>query len=453
MSLGAGRELGILPVAVALLACLLLFFCAGGKTFAAEGKSCATAECHTELGQEKYLHGPVAVGDCTYCHRPGRPGKHNFEPIKDVGSLCTECHERQDVQKVVHAPAGEGECTACHDPHQSSNRYQLRSSGAELCFGCHDRAMAEAPYVHGPAAVGSCNTCHLAHQSDAPGLLVADGNRLCFECHIDKAEAFEGRRFTHAPVQDACVNCHSPHAAGYRYQLRAEGNRDLCFFCHGDKEEEIEAATVKHGGLDTVKKCLACHDPHVSDYVRQLSNQPIELCMGCHDRPYDKATGSVADMKAFLADNTIHHGPIKQKDCSSCHNTHGSSNFRMLRAYFPPLFYAGYSPDNYRLCFMCHESSLAEEELTETLTGFRDGDRNLHYVHVNKFDRGRTCRACHDAHATNNPRHIRDAVPFGRWEMPVGLVMSETGGSCLPGCHQEFAYDRKEPVANRREGR
>jgi predicted CXXCH cytochrome family protein len=120
----------------------------------------------------------------------------------------------------------------------------------------------------------------------------------------------------------------------------------------------------------------------------------------------------------------------------------------MLRENFPAKFYAGYNPDNYKLCFMCHEKSLASDEKTTTLTAFRNGNQNLHFVHVNKTVKGRTCRACHDAHATNNPRHIRDSVPFNAWRLPVGFEKNTGGGSCLPGCHKMYSYDRNHAVKN-----
>lgn len=408
---------------------------------------CATDECHANLGKEEFIHGPVASGDCALCHQQLK--KHKFEPIVNAGHLCTECHEQFDTEKIVHAPVKRGECTRCHDPHQSPNKFMLKAEGADLCFKCHDKAMAEGNYVHGPVAVGSCSTCHNVHQSQFPKMLLAEGNDVCFACHSDKSESITSRKHIHAPVEEACVNCHNPHSGNFRYNLPSDGARDLCFTCHPDKAEEIEAATVKHGGLDTEKKCLKCHDPHVSDYVKQLTQEPADLCLSCHDREYTKENGKVADMKELLSRNTVHHGPIKQKDCSGCHNAHGSKNFRMLREYFPDAFYAGYNPDNYKLCFMCHEKSLAGEEKTTTMTGFRDGDRNLHAVHVNKTVKGRTCRACHDAHATNNPRHIRDAVPFGGWKLPVGYTKTETGGQCLPGCHQLLKYDRENAVGTR----
>ena len=409
-------------------------------------ESCITAKCHAKMGKDKFVHGPMAGGECDACHK--QTGKHKFEPINDVGGLCEQCHEKLTTQKVVHPPVKQGQCTMCHSPHQSPYKFQLRASGSDLCFLCHDKAMVSGKFVHGPVAEGGCSTCHATHQSEFPKLLMADGNEVCFTCHPDKADAIKSAKFVHPPVQMGCVSCHSPHSSNYKYQLLAEGNRDLCLTCHSDKEKEIKAAAVPHKALDTPKRCLACHDPHVSKYPKQLIAQPAELCLGCHDRDYNGQDGPIANMKAILDSNSDHHGPLKEGDCSGCHNPHGSPNFRMLREPFPQLFYASYNPDNYKLCFMCHENSIARDEMTTTLTNFRNGDHNLHYVHVNRAVKGRTCRACHDAHATNNPKHIRDSVPFGKWQLPINYKKTGTGGSCSPGCHQRFGYDRVKPVVN-----
>lgn len=440
-----GMVLGAVAAVVAAVA-VLSFPMASDASSAQPG--CVTAKCHATMGKDKYVHGPVAVGECTFCHQVA--GEHKFSSIGDVGGLCNECHDKFDSGNVIHAPVKEGRCTACHDPHQSPNRFQLRGAGADLCFLCHDRGMVGGKYVHSPVEGDSCSTCHQVHQSEFPKMLFAQGNDVCFECHADKLEAFKGRKFTHAPVADACVNCHNPHSGSHPNNLAADGVRELCFTCHTDKAEHVAKATVKHGGLSTEKKCLACHDPHVSDFAKQLTMEPADLCLDCHDREYEKDNGKVADMKELLDKNAIHHGPIKEKDCSGCHDTHGSDNFRMLRGGFTPVFYAPYSPKNFELCFMCHEKTLASDQWTTTLTGFRNGNQNLHFVHVNKTIKGRTCRACHDAHATNNPRHIRDAVPFNAWQLPVGFAKTQNGGTCLPGCHQLFGYDREKPVANRR---
>ena len=445
------RMLKLLPLStVALCACLFLAIVMLGKAFAAadsaeKGKeACVSSTCHSSMGKSAFVHGPVGRGECTTCHLV--LGKHKFQKIADIGKLCGDCHEKHEAEPVSHPPFLQGKCTQCHDPHQSPYKFQLRAGGAELCFRCHNRKMAGGKVVHGPVAVGGCGACHSPHQSKFPKLLIAGGNDVCFSCHSDKVELFKSKKFSHAPVLKLCTSCHNPHSSNFKYTLVADGNEALCYTCHSEKEGEVSKATHKHKALVGDKKCLVCHDPHASDFPKQLVKGPSELCLSCHDRAYASGKGKVENIKDLLAHNQYQHSPIK--DCSGCHNAHGSNNYRILRENFPPLFYSGYNPENYKLCFMCHENSLAREKTTSTLTGFRNGDQNLHFVHVNKDTKGRTCRACHDAHATSNLKHIRDAVPFGSWKLPVGFTKTATGGRCLPGCHKMFGYDRNKAVVN-----
>jgi predicted CXXCH cytochrome family protein len=414
--------------------------------YAQKANSCITDKCHSNMGKDKFVHGPIAVGDCLSCHK--QTGKHTFNPITKTSDLCYKCHEKVDSKSNVHKPVKDGNCTKCHDPHQSPFKFQLKGEGKTICFNCHDAKIMQGTYIHGPVAVGGCSMCHNPHHTDFPKLLNASGNNACYACHTDKLEAFKDKKFVHKPVGEKCVNCHSPHSGNFKFMFNSEGSQELCFNCHKDKKDWIENVKVKHQGLYTEKKCLACHDAHVSDYVKQLVKQPVETCNICHDKAYNNPNNKTINMKEYLALNKIYHGPIKQGDCSSCHNTHGSDNFRMLRKYFPKAFYSSFDPKNYELCFNCHEKTLVLEPKTTTMTGFRNGSQNLHFLHVN-MPKGRTCRACHDAHATNNPKHIRDGVPFGEWMLPVGFTQNEEGGSCLPGCHQRFEYNRKNAVKNR----
>ena len=101
---------------------------------------------------------------------------------------------------------------------------------------------------------------------------------------------------------------------------------------------------------------------------------------------------------------------------------------------------------DYKLCFTCHSEDLVLTKETHDLTNFRNGDLNLHYLHVNKSRRGRTCRSCHATHASNLPNHIRKSVPYGMWELPIQFEKTETGGGCKPGCHLSFTYNREKPV-------
>ena len=71
------------------------------------------------------------------------------------------------------------------------------------------------------------------------------------------------------------------------------------------------------------------------------------------------------------------------------------------KAEFPAGEYAAYSDKEYALCFTCHKRDLLQFPDTSFATDFRDGERNLHYLHVNKSEKGRSCRMCHNIHWRN----------------------------------------------------
>ena len=302
--------------------------------------------------------------------------------------------------------------------------------------------------MHGPAAVGGCVACHDPHTADYQKNLKAEGPNLCYMCHTDKADAIRSAEYVHMPVSEDCVNCHNPHSAPKQFMLQAE-SPGLCLDCHAEKKEQMTGAAVRHGALETGKTCLNCHDAHMSNIAKNLTMEPLDLCLSCHNQVYTKADGTeIMNMEKWLAENTDQHGPIKQKDCSGCHNPHGSEYFRILRNPYPPTFYMPFAVENYNLCFSCHEKTIVLDPETTQLTNFRNGNMNLHFVHVNKAVKGRTCRACHETHASNHPKHIRDAVPFGSWELPVNFQKTDTGGSCTPGCHKTKQYDRVKKEIN-----
>ncbi len=415
--------------------------------------SCMTAQCHGELQEQKFIHGPISAGECALCHGESPkhrddPQKYTFQKIENASETCYACHEQFETKEFVHSPVEEGECAACHDPHGSPNKFQLLGGGGELCFNCHDEDLVGEKYVHGPAAVGGCVACHDPHTADYAKNLRAEGPDLCYTCHTDKADAISSAEHVHTPVSEDCTSCHNPHSAQEKFML-SEKSPSLCLDCHDDQKEKIEAATVKHGALEADRSCLNCHDAHMSNIAKNLTMEPMDLCMSCHNRSYEQENGpDITNMEKLLAENTDHHGPIKQKDCSGCHNPHGSENFRLLRNPYPPTFYMPFAENNYSLCFSCHEKTLVLEPETTKLTNFRNGNQNLHFTHVNKPIKGRTCRACHETHGSNYPKHIREAVPFGSWNLPVIFQKTETGGSCTTGCHQEKKYDRTNREVN-----
>ncbi len=86
------------------------------------------------------------------------------------------------------------------------------------------------------------------------------------------------------------------------------------------------------------------------------------------------------------------------------------------------------------------------DEFTTTLTDFRNGIQNLHFAHINR-KKGRTCRACHEMHASDQEKHIRKEIPFSPfWSYSIVFTKTPTGGKCVVGCHKPRVYDRENPV-------
>ena len=415
----------------------------------ADAKACFN--CHKDLAAPPVngsVHLPFASGECTTCHELKED--NTFKIVNTGGVLCYMCHEPKNTKAVVHGPVASGDCTLCHSPHQSPNpKLLLASPVSKLCFACHDEAMAKHKFVHVPVAGGECLSCHDPHESPYAKQLVQEGKNLCLMCHADMEEQLK-KKHVHAVIEMVgCTGCHSPHSTDNKHQL-LKALPDLCYGCHSDKEEYVKQVKYPHGAVDAKGSCVTCHNPHASDFDKlPKAKENMDICLTCHNRVRKTSHGYVLNMKKWFMDNPEHHGPILTGDCAVCHNPHGSNYWRMLRKAFPSTFYTPFKVEEYSLCFDCHDKELALEKRTSSATGFRNGDKNLHYVHVNDPRKGRRCVVCHNIHATKGPRHIRESAKFGNWESPIHFENLENGGRCAPGCHFPRAYNRSEDVKNR----
>ncbi len=424
-----------------LLLCVYALIPLSTGYYALAQDSCITAECHVKMGKAKYVHGPIAANECTVCHVVGKndrpPKKHDLSFNKQGGSLCLSCHEEfeQSLQdKTVHLPVEEGECIVCHDSHQSDNKFLLTEDSLPvLCFNCHEDNMTDQKYVHGPVAGGDCIVCHNPHASKNEFLLETNRVTLCFNCHEDKKEDFE-KKFVHQPVKESCEKCHNPHASQFAFHLKDE-RAALCGGCHEEFVQQLKESASQHSAIEK-NGCLACHLPHSSDNNKGLKEEKEELCLSCHE-----------DMRNKILSSKYLHGPVAEGDCVACHNPHATDYAKHLIQFFPDEFYFSYKIEYYDMCFGCHNREVATEEFTETLTDFRNGELNLHFMHVNR-EKGRSCKACHEMHAGNQEKHIAREVPYGKinWMLPIKYTKTETGGTCEVGCHKIKNYDRKNPV-------
>lgn len=417
------RRLGPAVAALALVGLLI-----GTRPSAAE-EGCL--QCHASLLKKKDVH--PATESCDACHEPvathPQKGKHTFKLTQEPPALCINCHEAFEGKRFVHPPVKEGACTTCHEPHASDEPKLLTLSQKELCGACHGDHL-EFKLLHGPVSAGECTVCHTPHQSDNKALLLKKDEQLCAACHLDAAD-FLKKKHVHPALEGGCTSCHNPHGSAHPRLLAEEGS-PLCFTCHEEIADKVQKAAVAHPPVKSEKGCLSCHSPHSSENAKLLLKPEKETCLGCHKALIPKSA-------------VVLHGPIKDGSCTACHEPHGSANARLLKVGFPAEWYVPYTDQAFGLCFGCHKRELLQFPETSYATTFRAGERNLHYLHVNNKQKGRSCVLCHEVHGSANPRLVADSVPFGQWRLPLRFVKTETGGSCSPGCHQPRSYDRKSP--------
>jgi predicted CXXCH cytochrome family protein len=408
--------------------------CLAARGALAAPPGCASAECHGPLLRGRSVH--EVAGDCESCHEPVAdrhpvPGERTFRLTQLPPALCADCHETGASHSTVHPPFGRGTCTICHAPHAAPEPRLVRRPIAALCRTCHaDPAALPAP--HGPVAAGDCLACHAPHESDPAQLLRKPADTLCFDCHAEVRDEL-GKRAVHGALENGCTSCHAPHGAA-RPKLLAAPVAALCGDCHAEVTEALASARVVHPPAVEEGGCVACHAPHAADHAQLLARPTGELCLSCH-------------RDAVPAAPAFQHAPVGDGDCTACHDPHAGARAGLLARAFPDGRYAPYEERTYALCFDCHDAALARFPDTSFATGFRDGDRNLHFVHVNA-KKGRSCALCHAVHGAPNPALLATAVRFGAWELPLGFRKTATGGSCAPGCHQKEAYDREQPAGN-----
>lgn len=411
---------------------------------------CVTTECHPGVKNYPVLHAPINVNACDACHTLSSAEKHTFAPTRAREEQCLFCHTVDTSDAVViHDPIVKGDCASCHNPHGGTTPTMLRGGRyIDLCRSCHEGVAQAKAVVHGPAAAGACGACHEPHASKNRMLLSQDGRELCLRCHVNTGIAMDTLRNVHEPATGDCLLCHDPHASDYKAAL-VRDPQHLCLECHQNVAHMVESATTTHAAVTSERSCLNCHTGHASSHASLLQKDMMQLCFECHDRVITLPDGTqVANMKAIIEKGTSLHGPIAEHDCTSCHEIHGGGHRRLLTSEYPTEFYLPFAESEYALCFNCHDRQLVLLEKTSTVTGFRNGDVNLHFVHVNKDEKGRSCRVCHDAHASSQANHIRESIPFGPkgWPLPIKYQSKADGGGCAAGCHAALDYSRTNPV-------
>jgi len=227
--------------------------------------------------------------------------------------------------------------------------------GASTCLNCHQNQEHFKDTVHarafaqfkGIAFEKSCETCHgpgslhaaAAGDKANPGfstiktfknLSAVDLNKTCLQCHADE-NRMNWMGSQHERRNVSCLACHSVHEAKEEKNLLVQPKVELvCAQCHRDIVAKIHRSAhmpVIEGKMD----CTSCHNPHGSTTNKMLKADSVnDTCYTCH-----------ADKRGPFV---WEHPPVRE-NCMNCHDPHGSHNENMLVARLP------------FLCQRCHDGS------------------------------------------------------------------------------------------------
>jgi DmsE family decaheme c-type cytochrome len=199
-------------------------------------------------------------------------------------------------------------------------------------------------------------------------LPAADVNATCATCH-NRGDHVLWEGSPHESRDLSCTSCHSVHDyKSATSQLKAETQTAVCASCHRDKVAKLDRSghmPVREGKME----CSSCHNPHGATNVRLLraGNSINESCSSCHSEKRGP----------FL----FEHAGVSGDSCATCHDPHGSNNDRMLVAKLP------------FLCQRCHNH-------TRHPSTIYDGK----VVQSSNRLFSRSCVTCHSAiHGSNHP--------------------------------------------------
>lgn len=119
-----------------------------------------------------YSHKPYADNQCNSCHAGSAGSFESFSKLD--ATVCKKCHEKVPRQyAVMHGPVAVGECLWCHVPHESTIKGMLKDPAPAVCIQCHSRNLLSTNPPEHQMDKSSCLDCHVAHGGERHGLLAA----------------------------------------------------------------------------------------------------------------------------------------------------------------------------------------------------------------------------------------------------------------------------------------
>ena len=211
--------------------------------------------------------------------------------------------------------------------------------GPDTCENCHagvfqsvqkTRHWNSVLKLKNGAEAHSCETCHGpgADHANSGGektkIFVFEGASVqavlarCLACHSRKEETAHFEQSAHAEAGVSCISCHSPHFAKESRRLLVAKQPTLCYQCHTEKAADFNKP-FRHRVNEGLIRCSDCHNPHGTSLNRSLRAEPAQdaVCFKCH--------------RSLQGPFAFEHVPVKTEGCQACHQPHGSINPRLLK--------------------------------------------------------------------------------------------------------------------------
>lgn len=95
----------------------------------------------------------------------------------------------------------------------------------------------------------------------------------CASCHEDKTKG----KSVHSAIAMGCTTCHEVKTENETTTVNLTApKQELCLTCHAATDDPVKHAPYQKG------QCVVCHDPHVSEFFKQLRAPTNNLCFACH---------------------------------------------------------------------------------------------------------------------------------------------------------------------------
>lgn len=270
-------------------------------------------------------------------------------PVEEaVTPSCSDCHDQAKAfvtnpharGGVTNGVVSNDVCSTCHGDgteHMEAGGDKTkitvprgRTGADETCMLCHETTTDKISRrgMHANSNQVNCLTCHSVHSSDprSAHLVAKPQLVLCGSCHT-QAASMRNKPYAHRLDRGGmtCSSCHEPHGRGAKGErslaivghLRTTKAGDVpCLSCHTEKRGPFVFA---HGGAE-LAECTTCHETHGSSNPRMLRRATVkQVCLECHSPIASATLGSQPP--------SFHNLSLpRYQNCTTCHvAVHGSN--------------------------------------------------------------------------------------------------------------------------------